>query len=181
MNRLKQKYNKEVVPVLMKEFKIKNKLAVPGITKIVVSSGIGKISRNKGARGSFMNELASITGQRPAIQPARISVAGFNIRKKMPIGLKVTLRRDRMWNFFDKLVSIVLPRLRDFRGTLVKSFDSSANYSLGIKEHTVFPEIDLGKVSDVRGLQITVVTNTKDVGKAKRLLELLGMPFEKEE
>lgn len=181
MIRLKQKYKKEVAPKLMKEFGIKNKLAVPRITKVVVNSGIGSLSRDKAARESMIEELAAITGHRPSVQPARLSVAGFGIRDKMPVGLKVTLRRDRMWNFFDKLVSIVLPRLRDFRGTSLKSFDKEGNYNIGIVEHTVFPEIDLGKVSNVRGLQITIVTSTKDIKKAKRLLALLGMPFEKEE
>jgi large subunit ribosomal protein L5 len=125
--------------------------------------------------------LALITGQKPTIRPAKISVAGFNIREGMPVGLSVTLRGERMYDFLEKLFSIVLPRLRDFRGLPVKSFDKSGNYTIGIAEHTVFPEIDVTKTAGPRGMEITIVTNTDNVEESKKLLELMGMPFAKEE
>lgn len=178
MSRLKQKYEKEVVSRLAKEFDIDNKMAVPNLTKIIVNQGIGEISKDKKILVQAKADLAAICGQVPSVRAAKVSVASFSIRSGMPVGLKVTLRGERMYDFLDRLFSIVLPRLRDFRGVPLKSFDKHGNYTLGIEENTVFPEVDLAK-STARGLEVTIVTNTSDIKKAKRLLELLGMPFEK--
>ena len=180
MNRLKEKYEKEVVPSLSKEFGIKNKMAIPGVKKIVVNMGTGDALKDKEVMEKHINDLKAITGQMPSKRNARISVASFGIRRGMTVGLKITLRGERMYSFLDKLCSIIFPRLRDFRGVSVKSFDSQGNYTLGLEEHTVFPEIDVTK-SQPHGLEITIVTNTKDKEKSLRLLSLLGMPFEKEE
>jgi len=194
--RLKQKYDKEIVYILAKEFDIKNKLAVPRLSKVVINMGIGDTLKNKellesikkdlaiisgqepAGLESIKKDLAIISGQEPAGRKAKISVASFGIRKGMLVGLKVTLRGDRMYYFLDRLFSIVLPRLRDFRGVSVNSFDKGGNYTLGIAEHTVFPEIDIAK-SQPRGMEITIVTNVQSKERSKRLLELLGMPFEK--
>jgi len=178
MGRLKKKYEKEVLSALSKEFGISNKLALPRITKVVVNMGIGNVIKNKEATAQVKSDLAAICGQQPQVRPARLSVASFAIRSGMPVGLKSCLRGERMYSFLDKLFSIVLPRLRDFRGVSSKSFDGRGNYTLGIEDHTVFPEIDLAK-SQSRGLEISIVTSTQDDKKAKRLLALLGMPFEK--
>lgn len=176
--RLKQKYDKEIVYILAKEFDIKNRLAVPRLSKVVINMGIGDTLKNKELLESIKKDLAIISGQEPAGRKAKISVASFGIRKGMLVGLKVTLRGDRMYYFLDRLFSIVLPRLRDFRGVSVNSFDKGGNYTLGIAEHTVFPEIDIAK-SQPRGMEITIVTNVQSKERSKRLLELLGMPFEK--
>lgn len=168
------------MPNLKKEFSIKSDLAVPKLEKIVVNMGVGDAIKNKELRDSLAKDMATITAQTPSIRLAKISVAGFNLRKGMPVGLAVTLRRDKMYSFLDRLFSIVLPRLRDFRGLSKKGIDKQGNYSLGIKEHTVFPEIDPTKAT-AHGLEITIVTSTKEKDKAKKLLEYLGIPFEKEE
>ncbi len=173
-------YNKEVKGQLIKEFDIKNVMATPKLTKIVVNIGTGEAIKSKDVSTKIMNDLMIITGQKPKITKARISIAGFNIRSGMNVGMVVTLRGQRMYDFYEKLVKIVLPRLRDFRGVPLKSFDNSGNYTLGIIEHTVFPEVDLAKVDKARGMEVTIVTSTKDKEQSKRLLELLGMPFEKE-
>lgn len=178
--RLKEKYLDEVIPELMKEFGIANKMAVPGITKIVVNSGVGDAAKNKDILTKMQADMAVICGQAPSVRKARLSVASFSIRDGMPIGLTTTLRGDRMWIFLDKLISITLPRLRDFRGISKTSFDKNGNYSLGIKDHTLFPEIDITKANP-RGLEVTIVTNNDDVEISRKLLTLLGMPFEKEE
>ncbi|KKR30301.1 50S ribosomal protein L5 [Candidatus Woesebacteria bacterium RIFCSPHIGHO2_01_FULL_39_32] len=180
MGRLKQKYEKEIRKSLAAEFRIDNSLAIPKITKVVVNMGVGEASKNKEVLESTKKDLAAITGQMASVRNAKVSVASFGIRRGMPVGLKVTLRGERMYSFLDKLFSINLPRLRDFRGLSVKSFDKYGNYTLGLIEHSVFPEIDLAKVQP-RGLEITIVTNTNNVDMSKRLLELLGMPFEKKE
>jgi large subunit ribosomal protein L5 len=179
-SRLKQKYLKEVVPALTREFDIKNKMAVPMVTKIVVNTGLGEMTKDKSLKDIISKDIAAITGQIPSVRRAKISVATFGIRAGMPVGLSATLRGTRMYDFLDKLISITLPRLRDFRGVSMKSFDQSGNYTLGFTEHTVFPEIDQSKSGKPQGFEITLVTNTKDLEKAKRLLELIGMPFEKE-
>jgi large subunit ribosomal protein L5 len=179
MNRLKEKYIKEIAPALTEEFKIENKMAVPSVVKVTVNSGIGSIVKNKEQVESLKNDLATILGQVPQVRSAKVSVASFSLRRGMIVGLKTTLRGDRMYSFLDRLFSIVLPRLRDFRGLSLKSFDKRGNYTLGIEEHTVFPEVDLVK-SVPHGLEITIVTSTVDKNKSKRLLELLGMPFEKD-
>ncbi len=178
--RLKDKYEKEVHPMLMKEFAIKNTMAVPKITKIVVNSGIGALRDHKEPRERFAADFGVITGQKAKVQAARISVAGFGIREGQPVGLTSTLHGKRMYDFLDKLISIVLPRVRDFRGISVKGFDKSGNYTLGIPEHTLFPEIDVTKVERPFGLQVTIVTTAKNKEQAFSLLSAMGMPFEKE-
>lgn len=178
MNRLKEKYQKIVLPTLVSEFKIANTMAVPRIVKVTVNSGIGNLVKNKAELESFTNDLATILGQKPSLRLAKISVASFAVRQGMTVGLRATLRGERMYSFLDRLFSIALPRLRDFRGLSLKSFDQRGNYTLGIEEHTVFPEIDLVK-SNPHGFELTIVTNTTDAAQSKRLLELLGMPFEK--
>lgn len=180
MNRLKEKYQNEIVKKLREEFDIKNLLAVPKLEKIVVNSGVGSAIKDKSVLEKTQKDLTQITGQKPSVRLSKVSVASFGMRKGQPVGLKVTLRDDRMYSFFDRLVTIVLPRLRDFRGVSLKSFDKEGNYSLGLREHTVFPEVDLAK-STPHGMEITIVTNTKSRDKAQKLLELLGMPFEKKE
>lgn len=154
-------------------------MAQPKVEKVVLNMGIGVLKDDKGAIEKVSSELAAIAGQKPALRPARKSVAGFNVRKGEPVGLKVTLRGRRMQAFLQKLFNFVLPRLRDFRGVSKDSFDQNANFTLGISEHAVFPEISLGEIGKVRGLEITIVTNTKDKEKAMKLMEELGMPFSK--
>jgi len=176
--RLKAKYDSEVVKKLIDDFKIKNVNAVPRIDKVVVNMGIGEATKDKSILDQAKDDLKTITGQAPSVRKAKISVASFGLRRGMPVGLKVTLRKNKMYSFLDKLFSIVLPRLRDFRGVSLKSFDKSGNYTLGIEEHIVFPEIDFAK-SRARGLEITIVTNTQNVEQSKKMLEYLGMPFEK--
>jgi large subunit ribosomal protein L5 len=178
---LKEKYNKEVKAVLGKELNVVNPNAIPKIVKVVVNMGTGDKLRNKEIKDKLITEMGLITGQKPKMEPARISVAGFGIRAGMPVGLSTTLRGDRAYFFLDKLISVVLPRLRDFRGIPRKGFDAHGNYTLGVKEHAIFPEIDLAKVSTTQGLEITVVTSTKDKAAAMLLLERLGFPFEKVE
>jgi large subunit ribosomal protein L5 len=174
--RLLEKYEKEVVPQLIKELEIKNKMAVPKVTKVVINMGVGK---NKEALEPLKKEMALITGQLPSVKKAKISIASFGVRAGMPVGLAVTLRGEKAYSFLDRLFSVVLPRLRDFRGLSLKSFDKVGNYTLGIYEHTVFPEVGLGKTAP-HGMEITIVVNSRNKEKSKRLLELLGMPFEKE-
>ncbi len=179
MNRLQEKFEKEVRPALTKEFGVKNRFAVPKIKKIVLNMGIGEAAKNKQAIESLKNDMAAITGQAPSIRNAKVSIASFSLREGMPVGLSLTLRGVRMYSFLDRLISIVLPRLRDFRGVPVKSFDKFGNYTLGFVEHTVFPEVDPAKAAQSHGLEITIVTTGGEMVQSKRLLELLGMPFEK--
>jgi large subunit ribosomal protein L5 len=179
MNRLKEKYEKEVKVELAKEFKIKNKFAIPVMEKIVLNMGVGEAAKNQQAMDNLKRDLAAITGQAPSIRNAKVSIASFSLRAGMPVGLSITLRGDRMYSFFDRLVSIVLPRLRDFRGVPVKSFDNFGNYTLGFVEHTVFPEIDPAKAAQPHGMEVTIVTSAKNKEEARKLLELMGMPFEK--
>ena len=178
MQRLKKKYQEELVKALKSDLQIKNEMAVPKVVKVVVNMGVGDTLKDKGLLDAASNELAAITGQKPSVRKAKISVASFSVRRGMNVGLKVTLRGERMYAFLDKLFSIVLPRLRDFRGVSLKSFDNVGNYTLGMAEHTVFPEIDITK-SHSRGLEVTIVTNAKNKDESKKLLEYLGMPFEK--
>lgn len=178
---LKEKYQKEIVAKLKNEFGLKSNLAVPRVEKVVVNMGIGDAVKDSSLVEKAAVDLAQITGQKPQIRRAKQAVSGFGIRKGDTVGLRVTLRGARMYDFLEKLFKVVLPRLRDFRGVSNKSFDGTGNYTLGIYEHTVFPEIDLGKVEKLRGLELTIVTNTKTPVLAKRLLEELGMPFEKQD
>lgn len=176
--RLKEEYQKEVVKKLVEEFEIKNVMQVPKIEKVVVNSGVGDAQKNKEGFERMKNDIASITGQYPGVRKARVSVASFGLRKGSPVGLKVTLRGAKMYDFLDKLFSIVLPRLRDFRGAKRDSFDKNGNYTLGVVEHNIFPEIDITK-SGSRGLEISIVIKSDSTAQSFRLLELLGMPFEK--
>ena len=177
--RLKKKYKEEVIPALMKKFGYKNVMEVPKIEKIVVNMGVGEAVQNIKALENAMNDLALITGQKPSVRRAKRSEAGFKLRKGMPIGAKVTLRKDRMWDFLDRLISIALPRVRDFKGLSPRSFDGRGNYNFGLEEQTVFPEIDYDKVDKIRGMNITIVTTAETDEEAKALLEALGFPFRK--
>lgn len=179
MNKLEEKYKREIVPQLMKELEFKNALAVPRLLKIVVNIGVKEGVSDKAAFQSASQNLAVITGQKPRIARAKRAIAGFKLQAGDPIGLVVTLRKRRMYDFLEKLFKIVLPRLRDFQGLSTKGFDGHGNYTLGISEQIVFPEVDYAKIDKVRGLEITIVTNTDSDEQAKRLLELLGMPFKK--
>ena len=179
--RLQEKFEKEITPAFIKEFSIGNKMAVPKVVKVVVNVGVGEIAKNKDTMELAKKDIAQITGQVPAVRAARVSIATFNLRRGMPVGLSVTLRGEKKYAFLDKLFSIVFPRFRDFRGVSAKSFDSRGNYTLGIEENTVFPELDLTKAHSLKGFEITIVTNCGDTVKAKRLLELMGMPFAKED
>ncbi|MCG3085508.1 50S ribosomal protein L5 [Anoxybacillus sp. LAT_35] len=179
MNRLKEKYLNEVVPALMSKFNYKSVMQVPKIEKIVINMGVGDAVQNAKALDNAVEELALISGQKPVVTRAKKSIAGFRLREGMPIGAKVTLRGERMYEFFDKLVSVSLPRVRDFRGVSKKSFDGRGNYTLGVKEQLIFPEIDYDKVNKVRGMDIVIVTTAKTDEEARELLTLLGMPFQK--
>jgi len=170
---------KEIEPSLVKELGLDNKMSLPKVEKVVINMGIGEASKNKDFIEQAKKDLMAITGQMPQVRPAKMSVASFGIRKGVPVGLRVTLRGKRMYSFLDKLFSIVIPRLRDFRGLSLNSFDKFGNYSLGFSEHTVFPEIDIGK-TQAKGLEVTIVVRNANKDKSKKLLELLGMPFEKE-
>lgn len=174
-------YKTEIVEKLSLEFGLKNKMAVPRIQKIVINMGVGGAKDNKEDLDRARGELAAISGQRPSIRAARKSIAGFSLRRGEPVGLMVCLRGKRMYDFLERLIKIVLPRLRDFRGIATKSFDQAGNYTLGITEHTVFPEIDIGKVTRARGLEVTIVIGSGDPEKSRRLLTVFGMPFEKKE
>ena len=181
MNRLKQKYQNEIIPKLTKELQLDNTLAVPGLTKVVVSTAFKEDQHQDQAIDLAKKWLALMTGQMPKTTVAKKSVASFNIREGDILGLQVTLRRDRMWEFIDKLISIALPRLRDFQGISLKGFDGHGNYTLGLTEQIIFPEIDYDTIGKVRGLQITFVTTTGNDKIARSLLESIGMPFEKQE
>lgn len=177
--RLKEKYVNEVVPQLMDKFHYENHMQVPKLVKMVINSGIGEGKENPKALDEMADEIKLITGQKPVITRAKKSVANFKIRKGMPIGVMVTLRGDRMYYFADKLLSVALPRVRDFRGVSSKSFDGRGNYTLGIKEQLIFPEIDYDKVEKIRGMEIVFVTTAKNDEESYELLRLLGMPFSK--
>ncbi|MBM7650344.1 large subunit ribosomal protein L5 [Bacillus ectoiniformans] len=179
MNRLKAKYNEEITPALMNKFNYESVMQVPSINKIVVNMGIGEAVSNAKALDTAVEELALITGQKPLVTRAKNSIAGFRLREGMPIGAKVTLRGERMYEFLDKLVSVSLPRVRDFRGVSKKAFDGRGNYTLGVKEQLIFPEIDYDKVSKVRGMDIVIVTTANSDEEARELLTQIGMPFQK--
>jgi large subunit ribosomal protein L5 len=177
MSRLREKYLKEVIPSLIKEFNYKNIMEVPKLTRVSLNMGLGEAIHNIKILDSAVEELGLIAGQRPVITRAKRSIASFKVREGMPIGCMVTLRREKMYYFLDKLFNIDLPRVRDFRGLSDKSFDGRGNYSLGIKEHIIFPEIDYDKIDKVKGLNVTIVTTAKTDIEARFLLEKLGMPF----
>jgi len=177
---LKTKYQEEVVPALQKQFNYRNPMQVPRLEKIVINMGVGEAVQNPKALDAAVGDIAAITGQRPVITRAKKSIASFKIRTGMPIGCKVTLRGDRMWDFLEKLIYIALPRVRDFRGISPDAFDGRGNYTLGLREQIIFPEIEFDKVDKVRGMEITIVTTAPDDDQARALLRLLGMPFRKE-
>jgi len=177
MSRLKEKYQKEVVPALTKEFGYKNVMAVPRIQKIVVNMGLGEATANAKIVDTGSDELARITGQKPVTRRAKKSIAAFKVRKGMPIAAMVTLRGARMWEFLDRLTSIALPRVRDFKGVSPRGFDGRGNYTLGLRDQLLFPEIDYMKVDKARGMNISVVTTAKSDEESRKLLQLLGMPF----
>lgn len=177
LNGLRRRYREEVVPVLINEFGYENPMQVPRLSKIVVNIGMGEALQNAKALDAAVGDLASITGQRPIITRARRSIAQFRLRTGNPIGAKVTLRGQRMWDFLERLTRVALPRLRDFRGVPSRSFDGRGNYSLGLTEQLAFPEIDYDKIDRLRGLEVSIVTTAKTDEESKRLLQLLGMPF----
>jgi large subunit ribosomal protein L5 len=174
---LHQRYRDEVAPALRKEFGYDNPMRVPRVSKIVLNIGLGEALQNAKALDAAVGDLATITGQKPIVTRARRSIAQFRLRAHNPIGAKVTLRGERMWDFLERLTVLALPRIRDFRGVPSRSFDGRGNYSLGMREQLAFPEIDYDKVDRLRGLEISVVTTARNDEEAKRLLELLGMPF----
>ena len=179
MSRLRELYKTETVPALTKQFGYSNIMAVPKLVKINVNMGLGEAISNAKLLDVAADELAAITGQKPVITKAKKSIAAFKLRQGMPIGVTVTLRGDRMYEFLDRLISIALPRVRDFRGVPSKSFDGRGNYTLGLKDQLIFPEIDYGKVDKARGMNITVVTSAKSDNEAFELLKAMGMPFVK--
>ncbi len=177
MARLKDLYREKVIPALMKEFNYKNVMEVPKLEKIVINMGLGEAIQNAKIMDSAQNELAAITGQKPVITRAKKSIANFKLREGMPIGCKVTLRRERMYEFFDRLVNVALPRIRDFRGISGKSFDGRGNYALGIREQIIFPEIDYDKIDKIKGMNIVITTSARTDEEGKALLKIMGMPF----
>jgi large subunit ribosomal protein L5 len=179
MARLKEKYEKEVIPKLEKEFGIANPMAVPRITRVVCNLGLGEAPRQSKLMEQAVDELMAIAGQRPTIRKARRSIAQFKLRAGMQIGCAVTLRRDRMYEFLDRLVNIALPRVRDFRGLSPKGFDGRGNFTMGIRDHSIFPEIDYTKVETPKGMNVTVVTTAETDDQARYLLQELGFPFTK--
>ncbi len=178
---LRQRYYEEVVPTLMRDFGLSNLMQVPKIEKVVVNVGVGEALENAKALDASIEDLSIITGQRPVVTRAKKSIANFKLREGRSIGAKVTLRGERMWSFFDRLINVALPRTRDFRGLSPDSFDGRGSYTLGIREQLIFPEIDYDKIDKIRGFEVTVVTSAPNDEQARRLLTLLGMPFRKSE
>jgi len=179
MNQLKQKYQEEIVPSLVEKFNYSSVMEVPKIEKIVINMGVGDAVQNAKALDSAVEELSLISGQKPVVTRAKKSIAGLRLREGMPIGAKVTLRGTRMYEFLQKLISVALPRVRDFRGISKKAFDGRGNYTLGIKEQLIFPEIEYDKVNKVRGMDIVIVTTSNTDEEARELLAQLGMPFQR--
>ena len=175
--RLKAKYQKDVIPALRKEFGYKNVMAVPKIEKVVVNMGLGEATANAKIIDTGADELARITGQKPVTRRAKKSIAAFKVRKGMPVGTMVTLRGERMWEFLDRLMTIALPRVRDFKGVSPRGFDGRGNYTLGLRDQLLFPEIDYMKVDKARGMNVSVVTTAKTDEEARKLLQFIGMPF----
>ena len=181
MNRMQEKYNVEVVPALRKAFDLKNVMQVPRIQKVVVNIGMGEAMDNPKALEAAVSDLTTITGQKPIMTKARKSIANFKLREGRLIGTKVTLRGDRMWAFLDRLMNTALPRVRDFRGVSSNAFDGRGNYTLGLRDQLIFPEIEYDKIDKLRGMEVTIVTTAKDDDQARTMLQLLGMPFSKKE
>jgi large subunit ribosomal protein L5 len=177
MTRLKEKYRKDVIPALQKEFGYKNVMAVPKIEKVVVNMGLGEATSNAKIVDVGADELARVTGQKPVARRSKKSIAAFKVRKGMPIATMVTLRGERMWEFLDRLMNIALPRVRDFKGVSPKGFDGRGNYTLGLRDQLIFPEIDYMKVDKARGMNVSVVTSAKTDEEARKLLQFVGMPF----
>lgn len=176
-SRLQKKYEEEVSKKLLKEFSYKNVMSIPSLTKVTVNCGLGEAKGDSKVFEEMLNDIALITGQKPVVTKAKKSISNFKVREEMDLGIKVTLRKDMMWYFIDRLISIVLPRIKDFRGIPYSSFDGRGNYSLGIKEHTVFPEVDATKVSKLRSLQVVINTTANTDEEAYSLLKELGFPF----
>ena len=181
MNRLQERYNTEIVPALRRAFDLKNIMQVPRIEKVVVNIGMGEALDNPKALESAVSDLTIITGQKPVMTKARKSIANFKLREGRLIGTKVTLRGDRMWAFLDRLMSTALPRVRDFRGVSANAFDGRGNYTLGLRDQLIFPEIEYDKIDKLRGMEVTIVTTAKDDDQARVLLQMLGMPFSRKE
>lgn len=177
MVRLKEQYLNEMVPKLMEKFAYRNPMQVPKIEKVVLNMGVGEAIQNPKSLDGAVADLRAISGQKPVITKAKASIAGFKLREGMSIGCKVTLRGERMYDFLDKLINVALPRVRDFRGVSPKAFDGRGNYTLGIKEQLIFPEIDYDKIDKIRGLEVVIVTTAKTDEEARELLRLMGMPF----
>jgi large subunit ribosomal protein L5 len=177
MARLKELYNKEMIPQLMKDFSYSNVMEVPKLEKIVINMGLGEAIQNVKILDSAVVEMAAIAGQKAVITKAKKSIASFKLRQGMPIGCMVTLRRDKMYEFLDRLVNVSLPRVRDFKGVSGKAFDGKGNYSLGVKEQLIFPEINYDKVDKIKGMNITIVTSARNDEEGRALLKLMGMPF----
>ncbi|HBQ25836.1 MAG TPA: 50S ribosomal protein L5 [Syntrophomonas sp.] len=177
MARLYETYKSEIVPKLMEKFQYKNVMQVPRVERVVINIGVGEAIQNPKALDGAVNDLTIISGQKPVVTRAKKSIAGFKLREGMAIGCKVTLRGERMYNFLDKLINLCLPRVRDFRGVSPQAFDGRGNYSLGIKEQTIFPEIEYDKIDKIRGLEVVIVTTAKTDEEARELLRHMGMPF----
>ena len=179
MEKLREQYEKEVIPALMKKFNYKSIMEVPKLEKIVINIGLGDIRDNPKALDNAMNDLSIITGQKPVITKAKKSIAAFKLREGMPVGAMVTLRGERMYDFLQKLICVVLPRIRDFRGVSTKSFDGRGNYTLGLKEQSLFPEISFDELDAVHGMNVSIITTANTDEEARALLRALGMPFKK--
>ena len=179
MNKLRERYEKEIMPGLLRDLELSNVMQIPRIKKVVVNIGLGEALENPKALDAASGDLVTITGQHPVITKARLSIANFKLREGRSIGAMVTLRGSRMWDFLDRLMNIVLPRVRDFRGVSPESFDGRGNYTLGLREQIIFPEIEYDQVDKIRGLEITIVTTAGNDERAKVLLQMLGMPFRK--
>jgi large subunit ribosomal protein L5 len=177
VSRLREQYKSEIVPALIKHFKYQNVMAVPRLEKVVVNMGLGEAIQNSKILDSAVVELGTITGQRPIITRAKKSIANFKLREKMPIGAAVTLRGERMYEFVDRLISLALPRVRDFRGLPTRSFDGRGNYTLGLQDQLIFPEVDYSKADKIKGMNVTLVTTARSDDEGRELLRLLGMPF----
>ncbi|HEY5901943.1 MAG TPA: 50S ribosomal protein L5 [Anaerolineales bacterium] len=181
MNRMQERYNNEIAPALFKSFGFKNVMQVPRIQKVVVNIGLGEALDNPKALESAVSDLTQVTGQKPITTKARRSIANFKLREGRLIGTKVTLRGDKMWAFLDRLLNVALPRVRDFRGVSANAFDGRGNYTLGLRDQLVFPEIEYDKIDKLRGMEVTIVTTARNDDEARALLQLLGMPFSRKE